>query len=84
MRLVGMVMLGLALLAADGAALAQAPGARGQPTELSAPARRRAPTRIQVYPARQYVRECVDWLAVEHRPSGTMITPQMRCRWAVR
>ena len=53
---------------------------------VEAPAR----TRITVRKApRVYVepnllawhRRCVDWYAIEHRPSGTVLTPQMRCRW---
>lgn len=26
-------------------------------------------------------RQCEDWYQTEYRPSGTVITPQMRCRW---
>jgi hypothetical protein len=26
-------------------------------------------------------RHCMAWLAKEYRPSGTVITPQMRCWW---
>ena len=26
-------------------------------------------------------RQCEDWYRTEYRPSGTVITPQMRCRW---
>ena len=26
-------------------------------------------------------RHCTAWLAVEHRPSGTVLTPQKRCWW---
>ena len=33
------------------------------------------------YPGRNAVRQCVSWLATEHRPSGTVVTPQMRCWW---
>ncbi len=33
------------------------------------------------WPGAGAVRECVSWLAQEYRPSGTVITPQMRCRW---
>lgn len=33
------------------------------------------------WPGPGAVRECVDWYATEYRPSGTVITPQMRCRW---
>jgi hypothetical protein len=85
MRRAGLVMLaGIALLAVERDAFAQEPGVR-QAASASQVRRlpRRAPTRVEVYPAQRYYRECVDWLAVEHRPSGTVITPQMRCRWAV-
>lgn len=44
----------------------------------------RARTRIQVSPNQRLYRQCEDWLAVEHRPSGDVITPQMRCWWATR
>jgi hypothetical protein len=33
------------------------------------------------WPGPGAVRHCVDWYATEYRPSGTVITPQMRCRW---
>ncbi len=33
------------------------------------------------YPGPNAVRQCVDWYATEHRPSGTVIVPRMRCRW---
>ena len=33
------------------------------------------------WPGPGYVRRCVDWYATEYRPSGKVITPQMRCRW---
>jgi hypothetical protein len=33
------------------------------------------------WPGPGAVRQCVDWYATEYRPSGTVITPQMRCRW---
>ena len=50
----------------------------------------RAVTRIRVYDAGgirlgpNAVRRCVDWYAEERRPSGTVIVPHMRCRWARR
>jgi len=56
-------------------------------TEFSAQrrrARRRARTRLRVTPLRHAYRQCVDWYNVEHRPSGTVITPQMRCWWVSR
>jgi hypothetical protein len=33
------------------------------------------------YPGPNAVRQCVSWLATEYRPSGTVVTPQMRCWW---
>lgn len=33
------------------------------------------------WPGPGAVRHCVDWYAIEHRPSGRVLTPQMRCRW---
>lgn len=33
------------------------------------------------FPGRNAVRQCRSWLATEHRPSGTVVTPQMRCWW---
>jgi hypothetical protein len=33
------------------------------------------------YPGPNAVRQCVSWLATEHRLSGTVVTPQMRCWW---
>jgi hypothetical protein len=53
-------------------------------TDFTAQQRRRPPARITVVPLSRYYRQCDSWLAVEHRPSGDVITPQMRCRWALR
>jgi hypothetical protein len=33
------------------------------------------------YPGPNGKRECVDRYVTEHRPSGTVIVPRMRCRW---
>jgi hypothetical protein len=33
------------------------------------------------YPGPNAVRQCVSWLQPEYRLSGTVVTPQMRCRW---
>lgn len=33
------------------------------------------------YPGPNAHRECVDGYVTEHRPSGTVITPRVRCRW---
>lgn len=92
LAMVGAALLGFCLLTA-GVATAAQPDRTAEPTrvhaaptDVSAQARkrRRAPTRITVSPARQLVRECADWYALERRPSGDVITPQMRCWWAYR
>lgn len=69
---------------------------RAVATEFSAQTRRRPRVRVTpnqpaaydyplpgeyAWPGPGYVRHCVDWYATEYRPSGTVITPQMRCRW---
>jgi hypothetical protein len=36
------------------------------------------------YPGPNAVRHCVSRLVQEHRPSGTVIVPRMRCWWAPR
>jgi hypothetical protein len=36
------------------------------------------------WPGPGAVRHCVDWYATEYRPSGRVVTPQMRCRWVRR
>ncbi len=61
----------------SGASLAQEPATR------SAQHRRHIP-RITVAPISRYYRQCDFWLAVEHRPSGDVITPQQHCWWALR
>ena len=77
----------LGLLAAGPARSAPAGAAseaHAAPTDLGAQSRRRAPARIVIVPLRRYYRQCVDWYALEHRPSGDVVTPQMRCRWVAR
>lgn len=55
-------------------------------TDMSARARRRAPTRLRVYRGSNYLppsarRECRAWYVEEHRPSGTVIVPRQQCWW---
>jgi hypothetical protein len=46
------------------------------------PSRRRyAGRRIDIYPGRLLYRRCVDWYELQHRPSGTVLYPQMHCWW---
>jgi hypothetical protein len=60
-----------------------------KPADEFSAQQRRARTRIEVRPLRSYrsppgpnyVRQCTSWLQPEYRPSGPVITPQMRCWW---
>ncbi|HVY57236.1 MAG TPA: hypothetical protein VHA77_05240 [Xanthobacteraceae bacterium] len=82
----GLCATGYGLRPAE-AASDRASHAQATPAEVAAARNaqtRRAPTRIEVRPTRRLYRECVSWLAPEARPSGTVITPQMECHWAVR
>ena len=72
-----MAVLAVATLALEaGGALAQA--------QVQPPPPRRHIPRITVVPLSRYHRECDFWLAVEHRPSGDVVTPQQHCWWALR
>ena len=81
--------LGLVALATlpDDTARAASATAAAPPTDVSSQQqqepRRRIP-RITVVPLSRYYRKCDFWLAVEHRPSGDVITPQRRCVWALK
>jgi hypothetical protein len=78
-------LVALATLPADAARAASANTA-APPTDVSSQQqepRRRVP-RITVVPMSRYTRKCDFWLAVEHRPSGDVITPQQHCWWALR
>jgi hypothetical protein len=85
-RIIWAAALGLAATAMHpgGAApaLAASPTAAA-PTDVTSQQRRRIP-RITVVPLSRYYRKCDFWLAVEHRPSGDVITPQQHCWWALR
>jgi hypothetical protein len=37
--------------------------------------------RIEIYPRPLVYRRCVDWYELQHRLSGTVLYPQMRCWW---
>jgi hypothetical protein len=37
--------------------------------------------RITIHPGRLLYRRCVDWYELQHRPSGTVLFPEMRCWW---
>ena len=64
---------------------ASVPGFAATDATKEISAQRRA--RVVITPARSgYAgpsakRECESWLQVENRPSGRVLTPQMRCFW---
>jgi hypothetical protein len=50
--------------------------------EVSAQRRARITVTPRVsYPGPNATRECTAWLQRENRPSGPVLTPQMRCWW---
>ena len=73
-----------AVLIAAGASFAT-PGFAAPDATKEISAQRRA--RVVITPARSGYpgpsakRECESWLQVENRPSGQVLTPQMRCFW---
>jgi hypothetical protein len=87
-RIIAAAALGLTALAPGGAAPAAAASpsaAAAPPTDVSSRQQQpRRSTRITVVPLSRYYRKCDFWLAVEHRPSGDVITPQQHCWWALR
>jgi hypothetical protein len=46
-----------------------------------APPPRYARPYIEIRPQRLLYRRCVDWLELQHRPSGTVLYPQYHCWW---
>jgi len=74
----------LPLLGAVPAAMAQQSSPVAGPELSTLPPvqpRRAAGRRIEIYPGRLLYRRCVDWYELQHRPSGTVLYPQMRCWW---
>jgi len=83
-RIIAAAALGLAALGAAPAFAASA-SAAAPPTDVSAQQQQpKRGTRITIVPLSRYYRKCDFWLAVEHRPSGDVITPQQHCWWALK
>jgi hypothetical protein len=67
--------------------LSPAPPAQAQQTSpiaepsLTSPPAPRTSRRIVINPRPLLYRRCVDWYELQHRPSGTVLYPQMRCWW---
>jgi hypothetical protein len=79
----------LIALAAVALSAGAAPAVAQQTSQLSepslstppAPPPRYARRRIVIGPSPWLYRRCVDWYELQHRPSGTVLYPQMRCWW---
>jgi hypothetical protein len=74
------VLMFIALLAAAPRAPAQQTSPIAEPS-LTTPPAPRASRRIVINPRPLLYRRCVDWYELQHRPSGTVLYPQMRCWW---
>jgi hypothetical protein len=77
------LIIGAVLIAAGVSTSAPSFAATDATKEVSAQRRARVvitPARSG-YPGRYAKRQCESWLQVENRPSGQVLTPQMRCFW---
>jgi hypothetical protein len=72
-----------ALFAAAAPAHAQQTAPIAEPS-LTTPPPPRSARRIVINPRPLLYRRCVDWYELQHRPSGTVLYPQMRCWWVNR
>jgi hypothetical protein len=52
-----------------------------EPSVSISPPPRYVRRRIEINPRTLLYRRCVDWYELQHRPSGTVLYPQMRCWW---
>ena len=78
------LVIGAVLILASVSASAPSFAATDTTKEVSAQRRARVvitPAQRTGYPGPYAKRECDSWLQVENRPSGQVLTPQMRCFW---
>jgi hypothetical protein len=75
------LILALAVLPLVGAAHPASAQTVAQTSEPSPPAQHPVRHRIEIHPRPLLYRRCVDWYELQHRPSGTVLYPQMRCHW---
>ncbi len=61
--------------------LAASPRAVAQTSPGVALPPRHVRRRIEIHPRPLLYRRCTDWYELQHRPSGTVLYPQMRCWW---
>ncbi|HUI15374.1 MAG TPA: hypothetical protein VL048_18095 [Xanthobacteraceae bacterium] len=79
--LIATVMVGALPFAVAAPAAAQNPASPIAQPGFAAPPPRHVRGRITIHPGRLLYRRCVDWYELQHRPSGTVLYPQMRCWW---
>ena len=65
-------------LTAEPATYGESDGISGRPAPSRVVHQR---PRIDINPRPPLYRRCVDWYELQHRPSGTVLYPQMRCWW---
>ena len=78
------LIIGAALIVLGASASTPSLAVSDATKEISAQRRARivvTPAQRSGYPGRYAKRECESWLQVENRPSGQVLTPQMRCFW---
>jgi hypothetical protein len=78
------LIIGAALIVLGASAGTPSFAATDATKEISAQRRARivvTPAQRAGYPGPYAKRECESWLQVENRPSGQVLTPQMRCFW---
>jgi hypothetical protein len=78
------LVIGAVLVAAGASVVTPSFAATDATKEVSAQRRARVvvtPEPRSGYPGPSAKRECESWLQVENRPSGQVLTPQMRCFW---
>jgi hypothetical protein len=79
--LILIVLVVLPLFGVTPSAHAQQTSPIAEPSLTTPPAPPHARRRILINPRPLLYRRCVDWYELQHRPSGTVLYPQMRCWW---
>ena len=79
--LILIALTALALFGATPSAHAQQTSPIAEPSFTTPPAPSHSRPRILINPRPLLYRRCVDWYELQHRPSGTVLYPQMRCWW---
>jgi len=81
LKIAGFILAALPFALAAPAAAQNETSPLAQPGFASPALPRHTHGRITIHPGRLLYRRCVDWYELQHRPSGTVLYPQMRCWW---